>query len=63
MGKETSFAHMTRMVTEAKTRGIAMWIAENVNVQRRYELPSNRCWWCGEDEAQSRHHLFVRCKA
>lgn len=29
----------------------------------RYELPSNRCWWCGEDEVQPRYYLFVRCKA
>ena len=20
------------------------------------------CWWCGSDEKQSRHHLFIRCQ-
>ena len=32
-------------------------------LQRIKKLPSNKCWWCGRDEVQSRHHLFVRCKA
>ena len=27
------------------------------------KLPSDRCWWCGQDERQTRHHLFVNCEA
>ena len=30
---------------------------------RTHKLPSDRCWWCGRDERQSRHHLFVNCEA
>ena len=30
---------------------------------RVHKLPSDRCWWCGRDERQSRHHLFVNCAA
>jgi hypothetical protein len=28
-----------------------------------HKLPSDRCWWCGRDERQTRHHLFVNCEA
>ena len=28
-----------------------------------HKLPSDRCWWCGRDERQTRHHLFVNCTA
>ena len=31
--------------------------------RRMHRLPSDRCWWCGRDERQSRHHLFVSCEA
>ena len=24
---------------------------------------SDKCWWCGQDERQTRHHLFVNCAA
>ena len=24
---------------------------------------SDKCWWCGQDESQTRHHLFVNCAA
>ena len=30
---------------------------------RMHKLTSDRCWWCGRDERQSRHHLFVNCEA
>ena len=28
-----------------------------------HKLSSGRCWWCGQDERQTRHHLFVKCAA
>ena len=28
-----------------------------------HKLPSDRCWWCGQDVRQTRHHLFVNCAA
>ena len=28
-------------------------------MQEDHKLPSERCWWCGQDERQTRHHLFV----
>ena len=28
-----------------------------------HKLASERCWWCGQDERQTRHHLFVNCAA
>ena len=31
--------------------------------RRVHKLPSDRCWWCGRDERQTRHHLFVNCEA
>ena len=27
------------------------------------KLPSDRCWWSGQDKRQTRHHLFVNCAA
>ena len=26
------------------------------------QAPSDKCWWCGTDERQTRHHLFTRCR-
>ena len=26
------------------------------------QAPSDRCWWCGSGERQSRSHLLVRCQ-
>ena len=26
------------------------------------QAPSNRCWWCGSGERQSRYHLLVKCE-
>ena len=31
--------------------------------RRVHKLPSDRCWWCGQDERQTRRHLFVHCAA
>ena len=31
--------------------------------RRMHKLPSDRCWWCGQDERQTRHHHFVNCAA
>ena len=31
--------------------------------RRMHKLPSDRCWWCGREERQPRHHLFVNCEA
>ena len=31
--------------------------------RRMHKLPPDRCWWCGQDERQTRHHLFVNCAA
>ena len=28
-----------------------------------HKLPPNKCWWCGHDVRQTRHHLFVNCAA
>ena len=28
-----------------------------------HKLPSDKCWWCGQDVRQTRHHLFVNCAA
>ena len=28
-----------------------------------HQLSSDKCWWCGQDERQTRHHLFVNCAA
>ena len=28
-----------------------------------HKLSSDKCWWCGQDERQTRHHLFVNCMA
>ena len=32
------------------------------HLQRFGQSPSNRCWWCGSGERQTRHHLFIRCR-
>ena len=26
------------------------------------QAPSDRCWWCGSGEKQTRFHLFVKCR-
>ena len=31
--------------------------------RRVHKLPSDRCWWCRQDERQTRHHLLVNCAA
>lgn len=36
---ETSSAHMTRMATEARAKGIARWSTENVGPRRKHEPP------------------------
>ena len=28
-----------------------------------HKLSSDKSWWCGQDERQTRHHLFVNCAA
>ena len=28
-----------------------------------HQLSPDECWWCGQDERQTRHHLFVNCAA
>ena len=30
---------------------------------KTHKLASDECWWCGQDEGQDRHHLFVNCAA
>ena len=30
------------------------------HLQRFGQAPSDRCWWCGSGERQTRYHLFVR---
>ena len=30
---------------------------------KNHKLSSDKCWWCGQDERQTRHHLFVNCAA
>ena len=32
-----SFEHMTGMAAEARTKGVAEWITEHVNLRRRYK--------------------------
>ena len=27
----------------------------------KIQTDSDKCWWCGSGERQSRHHLFARC--
>ena len=27
------------------------------------KIPSDEYWWCGRNEKQSHHHLFVNCEA
>ena len=103
--RETSFAHMARRATEARSAGVIKWIVDHVNRRRRYsppkgqklrkelrherkalagryywllsghattgdylcrkvhKLPTDSCWRCGQDERQTRHHLFVNCAA
>ena len=39
--RETSFAHMTRRVTEARSAGVSKWIVDHVNRQRRYSPPKD----------------------
>lgn len=36
---ETSFAHMARTATKASAEGIAKWIAEHVDLRRKYKPP------------------------
>ena len=36
--------------------------ATAVHLRRVGQVPSDRCWWCGSGEVQSRHHLFTRCR-
>ena len=37
--RETSFAHVTRMATEARTKGIAKWTTEDVDPRRKCKPP------------------------
>ena len=32
------------------------------HLQRFGQAPSDRCWWCGSGERQTRYHLFIRCR-
>ena len=31
--------------------------------QPRADVQTDMCWWCNSGERQSRHHLFVKCRA
>ena len=37
---------------------IGPYLAERIKT-----FQSNKCWWCGSGERQSRHHLFVKCRS
>ena len=32
------------------------------HLRRIGQAPSDRCWWCGSGERQTRYHLFIRCR-
>ena len=36
--------------------------ATAVHLRRVRQAPSDRCWWCGSGERQTRYHLLVRCR-
>ena len=36
--------------------------ATAVHLRRVGQAPSDKCWWCGSGERQSRHHLFIKCR-
>ena len=36
--------------------------ATATHLRRVDQAPSDKCWWCGSGERQSRHHLFTRCR-
>ena len=36
--------------------------ATAVRPRRWGQVPSDKCWWCGSGERQTRHHLFIRCR-
>ena len=32
------------------------------HLMRIGRAPSDKCWWCGSGERQTRRHLFIRCR-
>ena len=37
-------------------------VATAPHLQRFGQATSDKCWWCGTGERQTRHRLFIRCR-
>ena len=106
---EASLSHLSRAITENRSKATSQWILDHVRPERRYSPPaglglrrqalrgvrkslasryyqllsghaaissflhermmgpprreSSDCRWCGSGKRESRHHLFIECRA